>query len=352
MINMASTHPPRIETEDFSSPSGDLRTLLDTTSPSFPQAPSFRLSISTNNVNRLETTEGIKSHAVNHARDEGHKLLAHVLMQLRNRMMPPSVSEAVSTLSDEHKHDWNLKAATKVQFGKIDRTRLESESLDDEGRGYSTDATFKFMIQLQEILVMSLEQRWDIFDSSGCVLHFLNSQIYTNRVLSLLNKPVPSSDSDIKPSMSPFRRSRASLNNSGIKSRSPSPSSRTQLYVSELLTLCISVLASVVAEDCRFRINSPRPFSPPNALQAITLNVAQVLLLINAHNFHIVSQIGHALIPAFSSFDRAMYPRIISFFNQGIIRNSLSSLRKIQGVKIDQNVVESETVHHLSFLVI
>jgi len=346
---MASTHPPRIETEDFSSPSSDLRTLLDTTSPSFPKVPSFHLSISTSNIDRLEITEVKKSHTVNHARDEGHKLLAHVLMQLRNRMMPPSVSEAVGISSDERKHDWNLKSATKVQFGKIDRTRPESENLDDEGRGYSTDATFKLMIQLQEILVMSLEQRWDIFDSSGCVLYFLNSQLYTNRVLSLLNKPVPASDSDIKPSISPFRRSRASVNNSGTKSRSPSPSSRTQVYVSELLTLCISVLASVVAEDCRFRINFPRPFSPSNALQAITLNVAQVLLLINAHNFHIVSQIAHALIPAFSSFDRAMYPRIISFFNQGIIRNSLLSLRKLQGVAIDQNAVESETVRHLSF---
>ena len=345
---MISTHPLHIGTEDFSSLSNGLRSSVDTASP---EVPAFRLSISTNDANPPDqTTEGIKSYVANHARDEGHKLLAHVLMQLRNRTMPPPVSEAVGTSSDEHKHGWDFKDVVKAQFDKIDRTQLESEGSDGEGLGYSTEATFKLMIQLQEILVMSLKQRWDIFDSSGCVLYFQNSKIYTNRLPSLLNKPVPSSDGDSKPSISPFRRSRSSMNNIGTKSRSPSPSSRTQVYVSELLALCISVLASVVAEDCRFRINFPRPFSPPNALQAITLNVAQVLLLINSHDPHIVSQIGHALIPAFSGFDREMYPRIISFFNQSIIRNSLSDLRRIQGVAVDQNVVESETFYLLSLL--
>lgn len=75
----------------------------------------------------------------------------------------------------------------------------------------------------------------------------------------------------------------------------------------------------------------------------MTLNVAQVLLHINAHDARITSQLGLALIPAFSTFSREMYPRIISFFDQGIINNSLSSLRKLQGFGTDQIVVEGET---------
>ncbi|KAF5358295.1 hypothetical protein D9756_001552 [Leucocoprinus leucothites] len=325
---------PRIETEQPSSPLQDLRFSLDTTSPftpvtsQVPGFPSFRLSVSTNDENpQDQVLEGLKP-VKNRARDEGRKLLALVLTQLRDRLMPPSVSDAVGTLPDENNHGWTFRNAVKAQLGKLDRGQLASEDSDDDGQDYSTDATFKLMVQLQEILVTSLEQRWDIFNDSG-----------------LADKPVLSSDDDNRPSISPFRRSRTSFNSGGRKSRSPSPSRRNQVFASELLTLCISVLASVITEDCRFQTNSPRPFCPPNALQALTLNVAQVLLHINTSDPRTVSQIGLALIPAFSSFSREMYPRLISFFNQGIIRNSLSDLRRLQGVVVKQSMIESSVDH-------
>lgn len=174
----------------------------------------------------------------------------------------------------------------------------------------------------------------------------------TDHCYSVSHKPVLSSNSSNKTSTSPFRRSRTSFYNSGRKSRSPSPTRENQVFVSELLTLCISVLASVVSEECRFQTNSPRPFCPPNALHGLTLNVAQVLLHINAHDPRIVSQIGFALIPGFSSFNREMHPRLIVFFDQGIIRSSLSNLRILQGVEATQILVEGEAFHLLSFIMI
>lgn len=165
---------PRLETESSDYPSQDLRFSLDATSPftpvssQVPDVPSFRLSVSTNNrVAQDELPGNSKPPATNRARDEGRKLLAHVLTQLRNRTMPPSVPDVVSTFTEENKHGWNFKEAVKAQIGRLDRGQFGSEDSDDEEQGYSTDATFKLMIQLQEILVMSLEQRWDIFDDSG-----------------------------------------------------------------------------------------------------------------------------------------------------------------------------------------
>ncbi|KXN89237.1 Protein kinase C delta type [Leucoagaricus sp. SymC.cos] len=240
--------------------------------------------------------------------------------------MPPSIADVVGSFHEETRQGWSFRDGVKAQISRLDRSQSGNEDSDDEGQEYSTDATFDLMIQLQEILVMSLEQQWDIFDDNG-----------------LSYKPVLSSEN--KPPTSPFRRSRSSFYGGGKKSRSPSPSRGNHIFVSELLAVCISVLASVVAEDCRFQTKSPRPFVPPNALQVLTLNIAQVLLHINAHDPRIASQIGLALIPAFSTFNREMYTRLISFFDQGIIRNSLSNLRRLQGLE-DTQVVTEVSVNH------
>lgn len=74
----------------------------------------------------------------------------------------------------------------------------------------------------------------------------------------------------------------------------------------------------------------------------MSLNVAQVLLHINAHDYSTISQIGLALIPAFSTFNKAMYPRLILFFNHGIIRNTLWRLRKLQGFESNLVAVDGE----------
>lgn len=132
-------------------------------------------------------------------------------------------------------------------------------------------------------------------------------------------------------SSSPFRRSRVSFHG-GKSSRSPPPSKEV-MQVPELLSLCLSVLTSVVAEDCRYKIISPRPSRPPNALQALTINVAQLLIHANRHDARVISQIGFAMIPAFSTFHPELHPRLLSFFEENLIRPALQHLRQMQGVE-------------------
>ena len=92
------------------------------------------------------------------------------------------------------------------------------------------------------------------------------------------------------------------------------------MKVSELLTTCLSVLTSIVAEDCRFQIRVPRPSCPAFALQALVLSVAQYLVYCHRHIPSIVSQVAAAMIPAFATFPQQMYPRLLSFFESSIIQ--------------------------------
>jgi len=131
---------------------------------------------------------------------------------------------------------------------------------------------------------------------------------------------------------SPFHRSRGSLQPGGRRSRSPSPVHTRQIQAPELLSSCISALASVVLEDCRYKIASPRPSRPPNALQSLTLDVAQFLLHTHAHHPHIIAEIGFAIIPAFTTFQPETHGRLLNFFESAIVRSMLNNLRKLQGV--------------------
>ncbi len=88
-----------------------------------------------------------------------------------------------------------------------------------------------------------------------------------------------------------------------------------------------------MSEDCRYKISSPRPSRPPNALQALTLTVAQFLLHVHRRNPKVVSQIGFALIPAFYTFPPEMYARLLAFFEECIIRGILDDLREVQGLQ-------------------
>src|SRR5882762_4096442 len=131
---------------------------------------------------------------------------------------------------------------------------------------------------------------------------------------------------------SPFRLRRNSLQIGGDRrARSPSPARSGSVQAPQLLSQCISILASVVSEDCRFKISSPRPSRPPNALQAVVLDVAQFLINTQRHDPKIISEIAFALIPAFSTFHIEMQPRLLAFFEEGIIRGVLEDLGKTQG---------------------
>ena len=126
---------------------------------------------------------------------------------------------------------------------------------------------------------------------------------------------------------------RSSRSKSGRRSRSSSPLRGRfgVLPAPNLLANSISVLASIVSEDCRFQVTAPRPSRPPNALQSVVLDAAGYLLHMNRRNPKVVSQIGFALLPAFYAFRPEMHVRLLVFFDTMVMRPMLESLREAQG---------------------
>ena len=136
-------------------------------------------------------------------------------------------------------------------------------------------------------------------------------------------------DGNEKPST--FKRKRTSFQSIGRRSRSFSPGGARKLKTSpELLRQCIDLLASTVLEDCRFQTATPRPTRPPNALHAVVLDVALLVLSGHQHNPKIVHDLGLAFIPAFSTFPPVMHTRLLQFFENGILRHIFDDLEGIQ----------------------
>ncbi|PBK96908.1 hypothetical protein ARMGADRAFT_1010439 [Armillaria gallica] len=291
-----------------------------------PTVPSFRLSTSPSEKPPPSPTGIDEAHPPSFRKtygtrsNESRKLLAHILGQLANRVMPPSVYD-IATATDqtgEKGLSRLLKGGVKFGSGKPQNSRAPGDDDEDAevDKDFTPDATFDFMSQLKDVLMISVLRGWQIFDEGS-------TDVKAERQYS-------------GKSSSPFRRSINTLSPSGKRSRSPSPASASVgglVHSTELLSQCISILSSVVSEDCRYKISSPRPSRPPNALQALTLTVAQFLLHVHRRNPKVVSQIGFALIPAFYTFPPEMYARLLAFFEECIIRGILDDLREVQGLQ-------------------
>jgi hypothetical protein len=141
---------------------------------------------------------------------------------------------------------------------------------------------------------------------------------------------------------STFRQSRNSFRSGGTRSRSLLQL-KDDVHVPDLLFFCVSILASVIAEDCRYKIALPRPSRPPNALQILTLNIAQFLVHFHRRDPRVVSQIAFAMIPAFSTFPPQMYIRLLNFFDTSIVRVVLEDLVRLQGLSVKENLSEGSS---------
>lgn len=128
--------------------------------------------------------------------------------------------------------------------------------------------------------------------------------------------------------ISPFARTRSGFQ--GNRSNSPSPVRGSQVHVPELLMQCVSVLSSVVQEDCRYKASTPRLLRPPHALHALCLNIAQFLIGFHKHNPKVVSDIAHVMIPSFSTFPKEMHEKLLKFFEECVIWGPMQDLRVLQ----------------------
>lgn len=175
-----SSRPPRIDTGNMdmeyrSSPKISVELMSASPTTVRTQAlPSFRVSISPNSEkpppppSLAQPSQKTNSRA----RNESQKLLAHLLGQLQNRPMPPPVFDAFKT-------DGNglgeksfgvvetVRGAVKLKSNRGEaRTQAQTGEDDEDEEGdhtFSTDATFELMMQLKEVLIISVAQGWHIF---------------------------------------------------------------------------------------------------------------------------------------------------------------------------------------------
>ncbi|KAG7092480.1 hypothetical protein E1B28_008832 [Marasmius oreades] len=262
------------------------------------------------------------SHKEGHSRRaEVRKLLGHVLNQLSHRTMPPTVYDTFDVYGNGKSSAVGDFVKSTIKGGGNFRS-TEHVLEDEDGTDvFSTDETFELMVQLRDVLTMARAQGWKMFDDGAPE----DRERYR--------------ESGAR-SSSPFRRSLSSLQPIGRRSRSPSPAFGKQDRDPGLLAKCISILSSIVLEDCRFKVASPRPTRPPNALQAMTLEVARFLLYTHRHSPSTISDIAFALIPAFATFPYEICGRLLAFFEECVVRNALAELRLFQG--LDSNSLVEE----------
>ena len=131
--------------------------------------PSFRLSTSpiSDGPSSTYRPDPIPTN-IRVRRNESRKLLSHVLHQLAHRKKPPSVKDMVwNGNSDTNTRGFGMVTGSLRNFVKVmpdKRVDIQNDSDDEESRDFSTDETLDLMIQLEEVLTMSIEHGWKIFD--------------------------------------------------------------------------------------------------------------------------------------------------------------------------------------------
>ncbi|THH07445.1 hypothetical protein EW145_g3377 [Phellinidium pouzarii] len=269
---------------------------------------------SSSEVARLASLTSDNPSKVDKARQETRKLLGHIINELQRRQRPPPVWDlyksenvGIGMRKTDSAKDHNNSVAVK---DKPSRTRslplVDSDSDDEFSSLFSPDVTFDLLSRLKDLLLLSKLKEWQVFDDG------INSNDF---------------HSEEKPSSFRFRRS--SFQSSG-RSRSFSPNRSSRKASSGLLGQFISILASIVFEDCRFQFNSLRMARPPNALQALTLDISLILVNLYRGNAKVLYDIGLAIVPAFSSFPESMHGRLLNFFEDGMLRSMLQDLSRIQ----------------------
>ena len=123
-------------------------------------------------------------------------------------------------------------------------------------------------------------------------------------------------------SASPFRR-RSSLEERSRRSD-------TKDAKGSLFTQCLSVLSSLVVDDCRVTSLPPSVKRPPYTLQAYTLDLASTLARLQNNHPEALIDIGLALLPAFTTFPPVMLHRLLVVFEQDLLRPTLERLRALR----------------------
>ena len=98
------------------------------------------------------------------------KCLAHILIQLQKRPMPPPVFDEFKPSGEVGSEKGlgaiveTVKGAVKSRNGKWEPPTLSGEEEEEDSADvFTTDATYDLMSQLKEVLVISTARGWEIF---------------------------------------------------------------------------------------------------------------------------------------------------------------------------------------------
>lgn len=150
------------------------------TSGGLPVSPTTRTSFSPYTV---EPPSNVLPSTNTRALNESRKLLSHVLVQLANRTKPESVVDSLTSIvhgSTERGFGALAESLREaVKLGSRQEYRSEKRSVnvtehsDDENDStFTTDDTIELMMQLKDVLTMSLAQGWQIFDDRYALYPF------------------------------------------------------------------------------------------------------------------------------------------------------------------------------------
>ncbi|RIA95682.1 hypothetical protein C1645_872613 [Glomus cerebriforme] len=223
--------------------------------------------------------------------DQTRKLINQILAELKKRKKPPSpFQNFVNRVDPLSSHEVNPPL---LNFQNV----------------FNADDTCDLLSQLRDVLVV-------------CSLNGIN---FGDRMSAT-------------PPESPY----ASRDPSPNRSRSPSPSrskrdmsNRTKS--SGILERILEVLYDIVQNDCRYKIITPRPSRPPNALQSIVLDVAHLLVKQNPYSPGWLYELGMAMIPGFNIFNDILRAKLLIFYADSLIPQLIACQ--------DDDVIVATSVH-------
>ncbi|KAG8753658.1 hypothetical protein FRC14_005835, partial [Serendipita sp. 396] len=257
------------------------------------------------------------------------KLVSVALKRLRGRQVPPSPFEAAQH-SRTRREGLSLPAtasavrgAVRIAGGGSEWQRgagytgedIDEEDDDgDEGR-FSTEETFNNLTTIRDSLLMHGET---LFVTG------VGANLRSNPRVTRSSSPTSGKKDKVSSMMG--KEDRNEVDNS-------SPAS--------LLNELISILGEIVTEDCRYKVTRIRLKCPPYALQGVVLEVSSILARLHRKRPEILSKLGFAMLPAFSTFPFTLHERILRFFEEDIIKVMLyeySQARKPQAGAVNFDV--------------
>ncbi|CAB4412992.1 unnamed protein product [Rhizophagus irregularis] len=198
------------------------------------------------------------------------KLVSQILNDLKKRKKPPSPFQNMVNQADSF-HEVNTNPNLQNFF--------------------NTDDTCDLLSQLRDVLIV-------------CSMN----GIYFGDRMSATPPESPYTSRDPSPN----------------RSRSPSPSrSKRDLSnrnkSSGILERILEVLYDIVQNDCRYKVITPRPSRPPNALQSIVLDVAHLLVNQNPYSPGWLYELGMAMMPGFNIFNDVLRAKLLIFYADSLI---------------------------------